>query len=220
MEKEFNGTEISSKIFSCIQSLNKKFGLNYIASVLAGANTQKIQNYGHQNLSGYGALKEYSTAQIKEWLVELIEQDFLYQTKNEYPVIHLKEKAALLGLGETANLKPPDPNLEKRLSALKGESIEKTVELYNQGKNLSEIAQERHLSQATVIGHLAEAYRQGRKVNIDQFLETKKEEVITRAFQKLGTDYLTPVKKDLGTAYTWEELKLVRAKLLRADPPA
>ncbi len=218
MEKEFNTAEIALKIFSCIQSLNKKFGLNYIASVLTGAKTQKIQNYGHQNLETYGTLKDYSQAQVKEWMIELIEQGYLYQTKGEYPVIILKEKSNLVGLGELVNLKEPDPNLASKSWAEKGESIEKTVELFQQGKTVAEIANERNLAQTTILSHLAQAYQTGKDLNIDQFVEADKEKAIKDAFQKIGTQFLSPVKKELGVAYTWEELKLVRAKLLKAQP--
>lgn len=220
MEKEFNGTEIALKIFSCIQSLNKKFGLNYIASILVGAGLQRIKNYGHQNLETYGSLKNYSQAQVKEWMIELAEQNYLYQTKGEYPVIILKEKSNLVGLGELVNLKEPDPNLASKNWAEKGESIAKTVAAYKQGKDVSEIAAERNLAQTTVISHLAESYKNGEDLKLDQFVGADKEKAITQAFQKLGTDYLSPVKKELGMAYTWEELKLVRAKLLRQAQPS
>lgn len=213
---EFNGTEIAKKVFSSINVTHQKFGINYIASILVGSKSSKVQKYNHNKLPEHGGLKDYSFDQVKEFIRELIEQSYLEQTKGEYPIVRLLEKSALVLVGkEEVNLKLPDPNLAKKWSLEKGESIGKSLELFKQGKTIAEIAAERNLAQTTILSHLAIAYQQGEEIDIDQFVEDGKQEVITQAFKKLGTDYLSPVKQALGVAFSWEDLKLVRAKILR-----
>ncbi len=212
----FDGTEVALAIFSCIYKTRQKFGKNHIASVLIGSQSQKVVKYNHQDLESYGVLKQYSFEQVKVFLQELIEQGLLEQTKTEYPTLKLLDKSTAVQAGKAkVSLKQPDPELARKVGMEKGESIAKTLELFNQGKNVSEIALLRNISVETVHTHLAEAYQQGEKLNINQFVPEAKQERISEEFKKLGTDFLTPVKKSLGESFTWEELKWVRAKLLR-----
>lgn len=217
-----DGTEIAKTIFSAIKSIQKKFGVNYICQVLIGSNSIKIQGHQHNQITEHGALNTYSFEQIKVWVKELLEKGYLEQSKNEYPVVNLTEKAAVVLRGfERVNLSEVDPNLERKtFFGEKGESVAKTMEQFRQGKSVGEIATERNLAVATILSHLAQAYTQGEQIDIDQFVDSKKQETIAEAFKKQGMDYLSPVKEVLGPAYSWEDLKLVRAKLLREQNAA
>ncbi len=213
---EFDATDIVTKIFFAITQTQQRFGLNYITSLLLGSNSAKVQKYNHQALAEHGSLKTYSFEQVKEFLRELIEQGYLEQTKGEYPVVRLTDRSTFVLAGkDTVTLKTPDPTLAKKWDLEKGESVKKTVEAFKQGKTVAEIATERGLAQTTIVSHLAYGYEQGEEIDIDQFIEQSKFEAITQAFKKLGTDYLSPVKQTLGVAFTWEDLKLARAKMLR-----
>lgn len=116
-------------------------------------------------------------------------------------------------------LKKPEAGLARKWPA-QGERINLTLALYKEGKSVKEIATQRDLSQETIVSHLAAAYQNGEAVDIDQFVPSQKQELITQAFQKHGTQFLTQVRKDLGANFTWEDLKLVRAKLLRQEQAA
>src|SRR5579884_3004020 len=114
--KEFDGTQIAKVIFSCVQSINERFGLNYIASILAGSKAKKIQKFGHDKIASYGTLDHYSVDQIKDFIKQLVNQGFLYKTKNEYPVIRLLDKANFIQLGtDKIILKEPDRSLAKKV---------------------------------------------------------------------------------------------------------
>lgn len=219
--KEFNGLSVASSIFSTILDTKQRFGMNYVVSVLVGSKSVKVIKYKHDVIPTHGALKDYSFEQLKVFVKELIEGGFIEQTKGEYPVLVLLNKGKLALEGkEQVKLNEPDPNLEKKWSALKGESVAKSLVLFKEGKSIEEIAKERNLAQATILSHLATAYSEGEDIDIDQFIPSKKLESISQAFKKYGTDFLTPVKNSLGLTYTWEDLKLVRAKLMREQAPA
>lgn len=214
--EEFNGFVVASSILSTMLDTQQRFGINYVVSILVGSKSLKVIKYKHDVLPTHGALKDYSFEQIKVFVKELIENGFIEQTKGEYPVLVMLNKGKLALEGkEQVTLSAPDPNLERKLSALKGESVARSLTLFKEGKSVEEIANERNLAQATILSHLATAYSQGEDIDIDQFISSKKLESISQAFKKYGTDFLTPVKNSLGLTYTWEDLKLVRAKLIR-----
>ncbi len=216
MDNKFDGTDVANSIVSCIQQVYKKFGINYIASVLVGSKSEKVVRHRSDKISTHGALSNYSFEQVKIFIKELIQQGFVEQTKDEYPILKLLEKANLVLAGkEQVMLAQPDPDLERKLSAQRGESVAKTVEAYKLGKTVEEIATERKLAQTTILNHLALAFQNGEPVDIEKFVPASKQEAITLAFKKLGTEFLTPVKQSLGPSCTWEELKFVKAKLLR-----
>lgn len=216
MGTDYNGTEVAFKILSCILKINNKFGINYISSVLVGSKSQKIIKHGSDKLESHGALKDYSLEQIKVWIKELGQEGYIEQTQGEYPVVKLLDKSNLALAGRNnITLSEPDPNLKSKFFGQQGESAAKTWELYKLGKNALEIANERGLALATILSHLALSFQKGEQIDINQFVSKEKQEQIKVAFQKLGLDYLTPVKKSLDSTFTWEDLKWVRAKMIR-----
>lgn len=218
--EEFKMKEVTYCIFSAVFQIKQHFGLNYLVSLLIGAKLQKILKHAHQELPSFGALKRYSFEQVKVWVMELVDKEYLIRTKGEYPLVQLAEKAKnAQAEGDEVELTKPDLELVRKSVAF-GESVDLTYSLYNEGKSIKVIAAERGLAQETVVNHLAAAYERGKSVDINQFVPSSKQEVITQAFQKHGTQFLTPVRKELGMSFSWEDLKLVRAKLLRQDQPA
>lgn len=214
-DKRFDGTDVAKAVFSSIFKTYQRFGVNYITSILAGSKSQKIIDHKHDALPSYGALKDYSFGQVKLFVLDLIEQGYLEQTKGEYPVVKLLDKGQKANAGlEKVMLKEADPELAKKILQ-KGESVSKTLTLFKEGKTVSQIAEERHLAQTTILSHLAESYQNGEQIDINQFVQKDRQETITEAFKKQGMEFLSPVKQTLGPSYSWEELKWVKAKLHR-----
>lgn len=219
---DFNGAEAASSILSCILKINHKFGINHIAGVLVGSKSQKVLKHGHDKLENHGSLKNYSFEQVKVWIKELLEKGYLEQTKDEYPVIKLLDKSnlALAGRDNEITLSEPDPSLVSKFFGQKGESAAKTWELFKEGKSVAEIAKERGLAEATILSHLAYSFQSGEEIDINQFVTKEKQEKVSEAFQKLGLDYLSPVKQSLDSSFSWEDLKWVRAKIIRESQTA
>ncbi|MBV9616168.1 MAG: DNA helicase RecQ, partial [Ktedonobacteraceae bacterium] len=55
----------AQKFLSCVARTGERFGMRYIIEVLRGANTQKIRDFGHDQLSTYGIGRDLS---MDEWL--------------------------------------------------------------------------------------------------------------------------------------------------------
>ena len=80
-----------------------------------------------------------------------------------------------------------------------------------QGLSVSEIAEERDLSQQTVLAHVERIVNAGETVDLGPLLPaSERVERIKAALQAAGDERLAPVKELLGDDYSYEEIRLVR----------
>jgi len=94
-----NSKVISQKILSCVHRMGERFGMNAITDVLIGSNALEIQKRGHQSLSTFGILKEFTRKEIRNWIEQLVGLNALCVDGQQYPVLKLgpKAKAILFG---------------------------------------------------------------------------------------------------------------------------
>ena len=97
----------------------------------------------------------------------------------------------------------------------KGETIEKTYELYANGLSLDDIASLRNLSSSTIAGHLERLIQDGRDIDMDRFIDRAKRLQIEELFLKLHQWNLNPVIEHFNSTVSYEEARLVRADLMR-----
>ncbi|WP_107671373.1 DNA helicase RecQ [Cyanothece sp. BG0011] len=86
-----------------------------------------------------------------------------------------------------------------------------TLQLYQQGLSVPEIAERRNLKESTIYTHLAELIEMQQPIDINQFISEEKKAKIIQCIQTIGDGSLTPLKNHLGDDYSYNELKLVRA---------
>lgn len=82
-------TVSAQKILSCVYRLQQQFGIGTVIDVLRGANTKNITERGHDQLSTYNIMSDYSEADLRYYINALIEKGFLERTEGEYPVLTL-----------------------------------------------------------------------------------------------------------------------------------
>ncbi|MEN8119027.1 MAG: helix-turn-helix domain-containing protein [Bacteroidota bacterium] len=92
----------------------------------------------------------------------------------------------------------------------KPKTREVSFELFQQGKSLEEIAKERSLVITTIESHLSTYVAQG-KLDVNKFVDKNKREKIIKAAEKLETYNLGPIKHELGSEYTYSELRFAMA---------
>ncbi len=88
-----------------------------------------------------------------------------------------------------------------------------TYDLYNQGMSIDKMAQTRNLKPATIVEHLCFLINAKMEVDISRFVEDDVVEKIKVAIEKIGKERLAPIKEFLGEDVSWNELKLVLAKI-------
>ncbi|NJQ96857.1 MAG: hypothetical protein HC784_02450 [Hydrococcus sp. CSU_1_8] len=95
--------------------------------------------------------------------------------------------------------------------ALPSNSPKITLQFYQQGLSIEEIAQTRGLAVSTIYQHITELFETNQPVKINDFVIPVKQEQIVNAIQKVGADSLKPIKEYLGESFSYEEIRLVRA---------
>lgn len=105
---------VAQKILSCVARLNERFGADYTTKVLAGSGEKRILDAGHDQLSTYGLLQEESAKTIRDWIEQLVGQEFL-RKEGEYQTLTLTEtgRALLRGDGAPRLLRPSSQAITK-----------------------------------------------------------------------------------------------------------
>jgi ATP-dependent DNA helicase RecQ len=99
---------VAQKIVSCVVRVRESFGVSHVVGVLRGEDTEKIRERQHDQLSTYALLKGHSRHDVREWIYQLIAQEFLSQTRDEYPVLRLgaRSREVLKGYAEVKLRQP------------------------------------------------------------------------------------------------------------------
>jgi ATP-dependent DNA helicase RecQ len=95
------------------------------------------------------------------------------------------------------------------------DTIRESLRRLRAGESVETIAAARSLSTGTVYGHLAEALIAGEEIDLARFLTEAAQRDIAMMFLKLGSASLAPVFEALGARYDYDQLRLVRAALMR-----
>ena len=318
-------TADTRKFLACIVRTQERFGMRHIVDVLRGANTQRIRDNRHDQLSTYGIGKDLSA---DAWLYlgrALLQQDLVSQSTDGYPILRLntlsweilrKQRSVQIAeppqnvtsQKETREVLEPEAerlfqhlrslrkqiadeqgvapyvvfpdtslramaqqrpqsreqfaqipgvgsrkleayftpftrairdyceshNLVMSLEASKRDNKQRreiiaipqvsagpstrrlTLDLYNEGRSIEEIARERNLKPRTITGHLAELIEDGEAIDTERLVDTERQKIIYAALQQVGDDVLKPVKEFLGDEYSYEEIRLVRALMRQA----
>jgi len=91
------------------------------------------------------------------------------------------------------------------------ETARQTLDLFDRGLSISEIARERALSDITVEGHLEDAIRAGADVDTDRLVEPSRRSEIEAAIERVGAELLKPIRDELGEEYSYTEIRFTRA---------
>lgn len=104
---------MAQKILSCVARVKERFGARHVAEVLKGSKTAKVLQNGHDQLSTYGLLAEYSLPDIGDWIDQLLGLGFLAR-EGDYQVLRLTPSGwALLKGQASVQLSMPRPATRK-----------------------------------------------------------------------------------------------------------
>jgi ATP-dependent DNA helicase RecQ len=86
-----------------------------------------------------------------------------------------------------------------------------TCHLFQQGLSPTQIAERRQMAQSTVMQHLEVLIEARQITDIDRLVPTETQQVIRRAIEEVGDMSLKTIREHLKEAFTYEEIKVVRA---------
>ncbi len=123
-------------------------------------------------------------------------------------------------LNDNPGISTPDgqcggPDISPSHKKKKGETVEKTYELYTKGYSIKDMAKLRNLSSTTIVLHLEKLIRNGCDIAVDRFVDPLKRQKIEELFRKMRQWDLNPVIEHFAGTVSYEEARLVRACMLR-----
>ncbi len=183
-----------------------EYGQGYVA-------LSRVRTFGGITLRGYNqrALEVHPEVLT----IDRIFRDASAQAEGSFEALDEKDIAVM----HANMLKAFGGSLTKEKQAPKQTTAEKTLTLVKEGLSLEEIAKARGVSESTVIDHLV-SLQATDNLSYDQVYGLCSEHIlgglpaIVKAFDKKGSDKLSPAWRALGEAYSFDELKLAKVLLL------
>lgn len=94
----------------------------------------------------------------------------------------------------------------------KEDTVDLTLQLLQEGKNLTEVAKVRNLTVSTISNHVAKLISKN-KVSVYDFISEEKYVLIEKKLAELNTKELKLIKESLGDDVSYDEIKFVRSDL-------
>lgn len=102
----WDATEAVRMALSCVYRTGQRFGAGHVIDVLRGANNEKINSFGHQQLSTYGIGKHLSADEWKSIFRQLVARGYLDVDAQAYGGLKLNDSCrAILRAEETVHLR-------------------------------------------------------------------------------------------------------------------
>ena len=111
-KEKFDATEISQKILSGVIRTGQRFGANHVIDVLRGADTKRVGALGHDKLTVYGIVLNFSADELKQLVRSLTERDVLAVNGTDRPTISVTP-AGMSFLKGRETLRLTKPSLTK-----------------------------------------------------------------------------------------------------------
>lgn len=87
--KEVDMTEAAKWMINCVAETKGRYGVAIVLGTVLGANRARLKELGTIHYKSYGKLKEYSEAELRILLNQLILDGYLYQTEEQYSVLKM-----------------------------------------------------------------------------------------------------------------------------------
>lgn len=94
--QQFDGSEITKKILSAVVRTGERFGTGYVVDILLGKRIKKITDRGHDRLSVFGIVKDFSAPQLQQLISALIDKQYLTKNEGEYATYRLGQMGTRL----------------------------------------------------------------------------------------------------------------------------
>ena len=168
--REFDGTEIAQKVLSAVVKTEERFGANHVINVLVGSREKRVLAQGHDELSVYSIVKEFSREQLKEIVGQLRAKGLVVRNEGELPTLSVSEEgwSVLRGREKVTLVKPAEDARPSR-KATHESMVQYDQGLFEELRALRKrLAEERSVPPYVVFGdvslrHMAAAYPRSRE---------------------------------------------------------
>ena len=108
---------LARKILSAVARVGQRFGAAHVTNILRGSESDGVTSRGHQTLSVFGLLRETTVDEVRGYVDQLVAEEFLRQTDDEFPVLKLTPAGLALIKDASAF---PDLTLARQKKPAKG----------------------------------------------------------------------------------------------------
>lgn len=97
-----DATDDARKLLSTVARTGQRYGISYVVDVLRGQSSERSQLAGHETLSVFGLGSYQTAAHWRRVAQTLLLNDYMGQTQDEFPVLHLSEASKPVLRGEVS----------------------------------------------------------------------------------------------------------------------
>jgi ATP-dependent DNA helicase RecQ len=110
-----DATVSAQKILSCIARTGERFGVTHIVDVLAGAQTEAVRRWRHEQQSTYGLLRDTPRKLLTSMIYQLVDANLVDRTPGDRPTLRLNDSSweVLRGQRTVRMLQPRKRGVEK-----------------------------------------------------------------------------------------------------------
>lgn len=195
----------AQKILSCIYRVKQNFGTGMVVAILRESKSEKLLAKNFHRLSTYGIMKDHTAKEIQAIIAELLYRNFLMI--GEYRTLKITPRGMQL-LKSEVRFSMIDKSEKKKPNMIKGASQRITLELYNEGKSIAEIARLRSLTVGTVLDHLRQCVAEHTLTAVRNELDRETLSAIKRAVDKVGSSRLKAIKAEVGDHVSYAAIRL------------
>ncbi|MBB6218577.1 ATP-dependent DNA helicase RecQ [Anaerosolibacter carboniphilus] len=109
-------------------------------------------------------------------------------------------------------LKPKEEFQGKSKGSDKTKTHLVTYELHRQGLSIEKMAEERGCTETTILSHLEKCFGEGLEVDLNEMIDPAMERQILEAIDKVGGQYLKPIKEELPEEISYFDIRKVLLK--------
>ena len=125
----WDATEASRKLMSCIYRTGQRFGAAHVIDVLRGADTEKIRQFNHNQLSTYGIGADFSGNEWRAVTRQLVVRGYLRVNAEAFNALQLTEQCRPVLRGEETLQLRTLPKTPAKSARGDGESRARPVEI-------------------------------------------------------------------------------------------
>jgi ATP-dependent DNA helicase RecQ len=155
-------------VLDSLRRLKSRIGKVKLAQILKGSKSREILSQKYDRFIYYARLEVLSLKEIENVIEQLVGMGYAKSIGGDYPVLTLtpKGEAALanksvLAIKLAKNVQP-EAVQRKKAERAAGSTYEFTAQLFSNGLNVEQIAQERQLAITTIYGHFGRLISVGR----------------------------------------------------------
>ena len=94
--KEADLTAAAKWVMNCVYETRGRYGSNIVIGTLLGAKRARLRELGTDEYKSFGRLSDFSEVELKRLVNHLIQEGYLVQTADRYPVVRLGQRVSEL----------------------------------------------------------------------------------------------------------------------------